>query len=99
MTIKIHSIRFDSGKKLDDFIERKINKLNLFYDDIISAEVFLRIVNSQNLENKITEIKLEIRGNDLFAKKQSRTFEASTDMAVEAIRRQLKKHKEKQRGK
>ena len=99
MTIKIHSIRFDASKKLEDFIERKINKLNLFYDDIISAEVFLRIVNSQNLENKITEIKLEIRGNDLFAKKQSRTFEASTDMAVEAIRRQLKKHKEKQRGK
>ncbi len=99
MTIKIHSIRFDSGKKLDDFIEKKINKLNLFYDDILSAEVFLRIVNSQNLENKVTEIKLEIRGNDLFAKKQSRTFEEAADMAVEALRRQLKKYKEKQRGK
>ena len=99
MTIKIHSIRFDASKKLEDFIERKINKLNLFYDDIISAEVFLRLVNSQNLENKVSEIKLEIPGNDLFAKKQSGTFEEATDMAVEALRRQLKKYKEKQRGK
>ena len=99
MTIKIHSIRFDADKELEDFVGRKINKLNLFYDDIISAEVFLRIVNSQNLENKVTEIKLEIRGNDLFAKKQSRTFEEAADMAVEALRRQLKKYKEKQRGK
>jgi len=42
---------------------------------------------------------LKIPGNDLFAKKQSDSFEESTDIAVEALRRQLKKHKEKIKGK
>ena len=96
MNIKIHSIRFDADKKLLDFIDVKLKKLLLFYDGIIRAEVFLRLENVQDLENKISEIRLEIPGNDLFAKKQCRTFEEATDEAVEALRRQIIKHKNKQ---
>jgi putative sigma-54 modulation protein len=95
MNIKIHSIRFDADKKLLDFIDAKLKKLLQFYDGIIRAEVFLRLENVQDMENKITEIRLEIPGNDLFAKKQSKTFEEATDEAVEALRRQILKHKKK----
>lgn len=97
MDIKIHSVRFDADKKLINFINSKVNKLIQFNDDIIAAEVFLRLENSQDMENKITEIKLDIPGNNLFAKKQSKTFEEATDLAVEALRRQVKKKKEKLR--
>jgi putative sigma-54 modulation protein len=95
MDIKIHSIRFDADVKLLDFIKGRLEKLGLFYSDIISAEVFLRLDRSQDLENKVTEIKLRIAGSELFAKKQTRTFEESTDLAIEALRRQLRKHKTK----
>jgi putative sigma-54 modulation protein len=95
MDIKIHSIRFDADVKLLDFIKGRLEKLGLFYSDIISAEVFLRLDRSQDLENKVTEIKLRIPGSELFAKKQTRTFEESTDLAMEALRRQLRKHKTK----
>ena len=95
MDIKIHSIRFDADVKLLDFIKGRLEKLGLFYSDIISAEVFLRLDRSQDLENKVTEIKLRIPGLELFAKKQTRTFEESTDLAIEALRRQLRKHKTK----
>jgi putative sigma-54 modulation protein len=95
MDIKIHSIRFDADVKLLDFIKGRLEKLGLFYSDIISAEVFLRLDRSQDLENKVTEIKLRIPGSELFAKKQTRTFEESTDLAIEALRRQLRKHKTK----
>jgi putative sigma-54 modulation protein len=95
MNTKIHSIHFDADSKLLDFIDQKIKKLQLFYEEIISSEVFLRIENVQDLENKIVEIRLEIRGNDVFAKKQSKTFEEATDLTIDALRRQLLKHKTK----
>jgi putative sigma-54 modulation protein len=99
MDIKIHSVHFDADQKLKNFIENKVSKLDQFYDNIIGAEVFLRIEKTQSPDNKISEIKLQIPGSDLFAKKQSDTFEEATDSSVSALEKQLKKRKEKQRGK
>ncbi|MBS3774280.1 MAG: ribosome-associated translation inhibitor RaiA [Bacteroidales bacterium] len=98
MDIKIHTIHFDADSKLTDFVEKKANKLDQFYDNIIGAEVFLRYEKEQT-PNKISEIKLQIPGSDLFAKKESDTFEEATDLAVDALRKQLTKKKAKQRGK
>jgi putative sigma-54 modulation protein len=98
MNIKIHSIHFDADAKLLGFIDQKVKKLLQFYDDIIGAEVFLRLEKVQDMENKIVEIKVFIPGNDVFAKKQTKTFEESTDDCIEALRKQLKKHKEKLKG-
>ena len=98
MNIKIHSIHFDADAKLLGFIDQKVKKLLQFYDDIIGAEVFLRLEKVQDMENKIVEIKVFIPGNDVFAKKQTKTFEESTDDCIEALRKQLKKQKEKLRG-
>jgi putative sigma-54 modulation protein len=98
MDIKISSVHFDADKKLLEFVNKKVNKLVKFYEDIIGAEVFLRLENTQELENKVAEIRLVIRGNDLFAKKQSKSFEEATDNAIEALRQQIIKHKEKLRG-
>jgi putative sigma-54 modulation protein len=98
MDIKIHSVRFDADIKLIDFIKSKVSKLIQFNDDIIAAEVYLRLENAGDMENKIGEIKLDIPGNNLFAKKQSKTFEEAIDLAVEALRKQVKKKKEKLRN-
>ena len=98
MDIKIHSIRFDADKKLIDFINNKVKKLIQFYDNIIGVEVFLRVEKDQGTENKLAEIRLDIPGNDIFAKKKSKSFEESIDNSIEAIKRQITKFKEKQRG-
>ena len=98
MDIKIHSVHFDADKKLIDFIESKVSKLDQFYDNIIGAEVFLRLEKDQSPANKVAEIRIQIPGSDLFAKKQADTFEESTDSAVNALRKQLTKRKAKQRG-
>jgi putative sigma-54 modulation protein len=95
MKVKIQSIHFDADKKLLEFIEGKVGKLNTYSNKIIDSEVFLRLDKSSSHENKIAEIKLLVPGNDLFAKRQCKTFEEATDQAVEALRRQLKKKKEK----
>ena len=80
------------------FVQDKVKKLSKFYDEILAAEVFLKLENTQDTDNKIVEIKIEIPGNNLFSRKQSKTFEESTDLAIDALKLQLIKHKEKMRG-
>ena len=96
MKLQIHSIRFDSDYKLINLIKKKLVKLETFYNRIIDGEVFLRIVNDESRINKIIEIKLNIPGDQLFAKERARTFEIGADEVTEALRRQIKKFKEKQ---
>ena len=95
MQIQVQSIHFDADRKLIQFIEEKLSKLTTFHDRIVSGQVFLRLDKSDINENKIAEIKLSIPGKDLFAKKQCKSFEEATDDAVEALRRQINKHKTK----
>lgn len=99
MKVNINSVHFKADRKLLAFIEQKVDKLSLFYDGIIGSDVSLKLNNQGDRENKIAEIRLNVKGYDLYAKKQSNTFEEATDNAIEALRRQLSKHKEKTRKK
>lgn len=99
MDIKMHSIRFDADQKLLTFIDTKIKKLPTVYDDIMGAEVFLRLNNDVDRENKLVEIKLDIKGQNVFAKKQCKTFEEATDLSIDALKKQLVKRKAKIRKK
>lgn len=98
MKVKVQSIHFNADRKLLSFIEEKVDKLRQFYEDIIDSEVFLRLDKSNDLQNKIAEIRVNTPGKTLFAKEQCKSFEEATDNAVEALRRQITKYKEKQRG-
>jgi putative sigma-54 modulation protein len=97
--INIQSIGFVADVKLEDFIENKLGKLIKLNSEILGAKVFLRLQKSDTTENKIVEINLDIKGVDVFAKKQSKSFEESTDLAIDALRKQVVKHKEKLRAK
>lgn len=97
MDIKIHSIHFDADQKLLDFINDKVGKLQQFHDNIVAVEVFLRLDKNESRENKLTEIKILIPGKELFAKKKCSSFEEATDLATEALRRQINKYKGKLR--
>jgi putative sigma-54 modulation protein len=98
MTIKIQSVHFDADKKLLEFIQERVDKLTQYYDEIITSEVILKIDKSDDATNKIAEIKLHIPGNDLFAKKQCKSFEEAVDTSIDALKTQMKKHKEKIKG-
>jgi putative sigma-54 modulation protein len=100
MNIKVNSVHFTADQKLIDFVNKKVGKMDLFFDGIINAEVSLKIDKPETANNKITEIKLSLPATDyLFARKQADTFEEATDQAVDAIRIQLKKVKERLRSK
>ena len=93
MKLQIQSIHFDADKKLLDFIQKKLDKLDTFYDKITGGDVYLRVENED--PNKSVHIKLFLPGTSIMAKEQGNTFEEATDLAVETLKRQLKKQKEK----
>lgn len=96
MKLQMHSIHFDADAKLLSYIQKKAEKLDTFYDRITGGEVFLRLNKDTALhENKVVEIKISVPGHTLFAKETSASFEAAADEAMEALKAQIKKFKEK----
>lgn len=97
MNVKITSIHFNADKKLEEFIEEKLQKLEHFDNNLMSAEVLLSLERpiGFNYDSKVVKIKLKSRTNEYFAEKKGETFEGATDEAVEAIRHQIEKAKDK----
>lgn len=98
MTVKIQSVHFDADKKLLEFIQNRINKLAQLYDGIMQSDVTLRLDKSSDQDNKIAEIRLHVPGNDLFVKKQCKSFEEAVDVGLDALKTQIQRHKEKLKG-
>jgi putative sigma-54 modulation protein len=97
MKIQIQSLHFDADKSLKEFINKKIEKLQTFYDKIIDSDVVLSLeqLNTQ-VRDKVVVIKTNIPGTTLIAKEKSKKFEAAVDLAVESLKKQLEKIKTKQ---
>ena len=97
MKVNVQAVNFNVDRKLVDFIQERLNKLEKFYDKIVSADVFLKVENTSEKENKIVEIKLSIPGDDLMVKKTAKTFEEAVDSSSSSLERALVKTKEKLR--
>ena len=95
MNMKMQSVGFKADKKLEAFINQKLSKLNKFDNNISDYTVTLNIENSDPKANKVVEVKVKVPGNELFAKKQSNSFEAAAELVTEALRIQILKNKEK----
>ena len=95
MNLQIDAVNFTADKKLVNFVQNKVEKLNNVYDRVVSGNVKLKLDSNSSQENKIAEIKLSLPGTEIFAKKHSKTFEQAADLAVEALRRQIKRVKQK----
>ncbi|MAP54564.1 ribosome-associated translation inhibitor RaiA [Altibacter sp.] len=98
MKVNVQTPNFVADVKLIHFIERKLNKLEQFYDKIVFADVFLKVQKTSEKQNKIVEILLSVPGDDLIVKKEARTFEVGADECIHSLERQLKKRKHKQRA-
>lgn len=95
MKITTASIHFTADQKLISYIQKKAAKLGQFYDRIIDASIYLKLENTGQVKDKIVEIKLMVPGDLLIATESSKTFEAATDVAVDNMKRQLIRYKER----
>jgi len=95
MDFKVNTVHFTADEKLVNYIHDKVKKLEMIYDNIIASEIYLRIDKNESHENKVAEVKILLPGNELFAKKQCNSFEEAADSAVQALKKQVEKHKSK----
>lgn len=95
MEIKINSVGFSASSQLEEFIQKKISKLDKYHEGIIIAEVTLKLEKDDNLENKVAEVTVAVKGQDVFAKKNAKKFEEAIDELYDVLKRQLVKIKEK----
>jgi putative sigma-54 modulation protein len=95
MKTTINAVHFKADQKLEDFITKKLEKLASKHDEIIGAEVTLKLDNTDTPMNKIAEIRILLKGNDLFASKQNKTFEEAADAVLDALKKQMEKYKKR----
>jgi putative sigma-54 modulation protein len=98
MKITIQSIHFDASQRLKNYIEKKCNKLEKFYDRIIGGDAVLKVQQEMKPNNKLVEIKLNVPGDTLVARENAQTFEAATDLATDKLKEQLRRYKGKARA-
>ncbi len=98
MKVNAQSVNFVADSKLLGFIQNRMDKLEVFYDKVISSDVYLKVDNTSAKENKIVEIKVHVPRNKFIVKKQCKTFEEAVDTACNSLERQLVKKKEKTRA-
>ncbi|WP_411032306.1 ribosome hibernation-promoting factor, HPF/YfiA family [Spongiimicrobium sp. 3-5] len=97
MKVNAQSVNFNADSKLLDFVQGRLDKLELFYDKVISSDVYLKVVNTSSKENKIVEIKVHVPKDKFVVKKQCKSFEEAVDSACNSLERSLKKRKQKLR--
>lgn len=98
MKVNAQSVNFVADRKLLDFVQNRMDKLDTFYDKVISADVYMKVENTSAKENKIVEIVVHIPKDRFVVKKQCKTFEEAVDSACGSLERQLVKRKEKMRA-
>lgn len=95
MKLRIQSINFDATSQLDAYTNKKVSKLEKFFDELQTVDVYLKVVKPETVENKEAQIKISIPNVDFFASKTCNTFEEAIDLSVDAIEKQIRKHREK----
>lgn len=95
MKVSINAVNFTVDRKLVDFVQERMDKLEKYYDRMVSVDVFLKVEKTSDKENKIAEIKINVPGDDFLVKKQCKTFEEAVELSAESLERLLVKRKEK----
>ncbi len=98
MRVQVNAVHFDVDAKLVGFIQKKLSKLETYYDRLLSGEVYLKLDkgdSAKKIKTKILEVKITMPGGEVFVKESGKTFEEATDIAVDALKIQIMKFKDK----
>lgn len=96
MKLTIQALGLTPHQPLEDYANKKLEKLDTFYDKILLCELTLKKENTTEKEDKTAEVRLHIPGDDIVVKKTCTTFEESIDQCADVAKRLIIKKKEKQ---
>lgn len=94
MKISVQAIGLTPHQPLEEFIDKKLSKLDTFYDKILECKVILKVENHSEKANKTSEVIVVIPGDDIVVKKTAVSFEESLDLCADAAKKLLIKKKE-----
>jgi len=94
----VTSRHFKAHHSLVSYTEESLNSLDKYYDGIITSGAILSYERSRN-STKIAEVNIHVHNAMLTGRVESDDFFKAIDGAVEKIRRQLQRYKEKKRRK
>lgn len=98
MKLTIQSIHFDAADHLKEYIQRKADKLDSYYDRITDGEVVLKLQNEVKGANKLVEVHVRVPGDTLIASEKGTRFEEAMDLVVDKLKTQITKYKERQQA-
>ncbi len=98
MKLTIQSIHFDAADHLKEYVQRKADKLDSYYDRITDGEVVLKLQNEVKGSNKLVEVHVRVPGDTLIASESGTKFEEAMDLVVDKLKTQITKYKERQQA-
>ncbi|MBQ2394840.1 MAG: ribosome-associated translation inhibitor RaiA [Alistipes sp.] len=93
MNVNIQTVKFDADKRLVEFVEHKLAKMDRFAERSTGADVVLKLDKDFDKGNKVATITLHMPGNDLISEQRAKSFEEAIDLAIDALKRQNEKLK------
>ena len=91
--INVKSLKFDADQKLLDYVEKKVGKVEKFFDNLGDIDVTLSL--TPDPDNKNVRIQTRIPGEDLVIERNAKTFEEAVTEAADAMKEKIVRAKEK----
>ena len=91
--INVKSLKFDADEKLLDYIEKKVGKVEKFFDNLGDIDVTLSLL--PDAENKCVKLQTHIPGEELIVERQAHSFEEAVTDAADALKERIIRAKEK----
>ncbi|MFV0144689.1 ribosome-associated translation inhibitor RaiA [Empedobacter falsenii] len=95
MTINFQAVNFNTKPGLEEYLEKKLEKLETLSGKIIAANVSFKLENTAEKNNKTVDIKLEVPGDDIVVSKTGQSFEECIDLSVDTLKKLIIRKKEK----
>ena len=93
MTINVQSIKFDADAKLLEFTEKKVSKLDKFFDPVLSVDVKFSLLSDN--ANKNVRMNVAVPGTSVVVERNAKSFETAVNECVDILKEKLTRMKEK----
>lgn len=93
MEIKVQSIKFDADQKLLEFVDKKLAKIERFYEGITAVDVTMSLLNEA--QNKNVKVVVAIPGSTVVVERNAKSFEDAVTEAADILKEKLTRIKEK----
>ena len=95
METRIQSVHFDATQQLLEFVEKKVAKLEKLCEGATALDVNMKLIKPETAMNKEVALRLSTGNGELFAAMTSDTFEDALLGAIDALKVQIEKNRNK----